>query len=60
MTWTKGMSIKKEYHEKLYGYIDMPIPVELAIKAVISDDQHRTVAHKIENPTPQPSYSTRP
>lgn len=31
MTWTKGMSIKKEYHQQLYSDIKVPEPLELYV-----------------------------
>nr|WP_181716622.1 relaxase/mobilization nuclease domain-containing protein [Psychrobacter sp.]QJS05686.1 mobilization nuclease, MobA [Psychrobacter sp.] len=29
MTWEKGMEMKKEYHQKRYGDIDIPAPLDL-------------------------------
>ena len=59
-TWTKGMEIKKEYHQEMYGDIKAPEPLEIGIKAVVSEDQLRTPALKIETPTPRRSYSPSP
>lgn len=59
-TWTKGMEIKKEYHQEMYGDIKAPEPLEIGIKAVVSEDQLRTPALKIETPIPRRSYSPSP
>ncbi|GAA0324907.1 relaxase/mobilization nuclease domain-containing protein [Psychrobacter aestuarii] len=48
-TWTTGMEIKKTYHQKLYGDIKAPEPLELKIKSVVQDKPNR--------PTPRRSYS---
>ena len=55
-TWTKGMEIKKEYHEKLYGDIKAPEPLALVNNHVTSKEPQDN-APKVEVPTPQRSYS---
>jgi len=55
-TWTKGMEIKKEYHQEMYGDIKVPEPLELDTKAVLSNSQPQTTIPKAEIPTPQRSY----
>lgn len=59
-TWTKGMEIKKEYHQEMYGDIKAPEPLELGAKAMLPDNQREVTATKIENPAPQRSYNPRP
>lgn len=56
-TWTKGMEIKQEYHQKLYGDIKAPEPLDLVIKEVISNEQPQDNPPKVNVPTPQRSYS---
>ena len=55
-TWTTGMEIKKEYHEKLYGDIKAPEPLALVNNHVTSKEPQDN-APKVEVPTPQRSYS---
>lgn len=50
-TWTKGMEIKKSYHEKLYGDIKIPEPLELTIQA-------KSTAPKIKAETPEYKVSS--
>lgn len=40
-TWTKGMEIKRAYHQGLYGDIKAPEPLDLDIKDVVSMEQSR-------------------
>jgi hypothetical protein len=54
-TWTKGMEIKREYHQALYGDIKAPEPLGFGI---ISKDQTRAL--KTDIPTPQRSYRLNP
>ena len=55
--WTKGMEIKKEYHQELYGSIKAPEPLVLNM---VSDDQfHKTEAPETDIPILQPSYRPR-
>ena len=56
-TWTKGMEIKKAYHEKLYGDIKAPEPLDLAVKNVVAKDVAQDAAPKVDTPTPRRSYS---
>lgn len=58
-TWTKGMEIKQEYHQALYGDIKAPEPFKISIKENLSNNQQTTVP-KTESSNPQPSYSRRP
>ncbi len=52
-TWTKGMEIKRAYHQRLYGDIKAPEPLNLGVKNVVTKD----VAPKVDTPTPSRSYS---
>lgn len=54
MTWTKGMSIKKEYHHQLYSNIKVPEPLELYFDI----DTESKIEIKITSS--QRSYSPRP
>ncbi len=56
ITWKKGMEIKKEYHQDLYGDIEAPKPLDLGIQSVISDNQPQVTVIKTDSPTP-PRYS---
>lgn len=55
-TWTKGMEIKKAYHQELYGEIKAPEPLALVNNHVTSKEPQDN-APKVEVPTPQRSYS---
>lgn len=56
-TWTKGMEIKKAYHQELYGDIKAPEPLDLEIKDVVSMEQSQDATPRVDTPTPQPSYN---
>lgn len=53
-TWEKGMEIKKEYHQKRYGDLDIPTALDLKDMGLIDK-----VANKPEEPqkTIKPSYT---
>nr|WP_015060781.1 relaxase/mobilization nuclease domain-containing protein [Psychrobacter sp. DAB_AL43B]AFF18198.1 MobA [Psychrobacter sp. DAB_AL43B] len=53
-TWTKGMEIKKEYHQILYGDIKSPEPLEFSVKAIESNNIPKD---KIQTPASQRSYT---
>ena len=53
ITWTKGMSMKKEYHQQLYGDIKVPKPLELNITVDLPNDKAPTIA--ISTPRQGPS-----
>lgn len=57
MTWKKGMEIKKEYHQALYGHVKAPEPLELAAISIQSDNQAKI---KLESLNPQRHYGFRP
>lgn len=57
ITWRKGMEIKKDYHQALYGDIKAPEPLDLGIQSILPDNQ---ALIKIEPPTSQQSYGPRP
>jgi len=57
MTWEKGMEIKKEYHQALYGHVKAPEPLELATISIQSDNQAKI---KLESLNPQRHYGFRP
>lgn len=60
-TWVKGMSIKKEYHQRLYGDIKAPEPLELGVALISPDNQPQaTAAQRKEAPISQRSYGPRP
>ena len=56
MIWEKGMEMKKAYHQKRYGDIKAPLPLEIGVQVVLTDIQNKV---ERENPTPQPHYSHR-
>lgn len=56
-TWTKGMEIKKAYHQELYGDIKAPEPLDLEIKDVVSMEQSQDATPRVDTPTPQRSYN---
>ena len=56
-TWTKGMEIKKAYHQELYGDIKAPEPLDLEIKDVVSMEQSQDATPRVDTPTPQHSYN---
>lgn len=56
-TWTKGMEIKQAYHQKLYGDIKAPEPLDLGVKNVVAKDVAQDAAPKVDTPTPRRSYS---
>lgn len=58
MIWEKGMEIKKEYHQKRYGDIKAPEPLEISFKLALSDTQSDFT--KTKNIFSAPSYSPRP
>lgn len=60
ITWHKGMEIKKEYHQALYGDIKAPEPLELAVKTALSDLTSEFEKKGLTMPTPKPSYYPRP
>ena len=53
-TWTKGMEIKKEFHQTLFGDIKSPEPLEFSVKAIESNNIPKD---KIQNPASQRSYT---
>lgn len=59
-TWIKGMEIKKEYHQTLYGDIKAPKPLELGTQAVLSNNKPYTEPVKTETPTLKHSFGPRP
>nr|WP_289057362.1 relaxase/mobilization nuclease domain-containing protein [uncultured Psychrobacter sp.] len=56
-TWTKGMEIKKAYHQELYGDIKAPEPLGLGVKNAVTKDVLQEAVPKVDVPTPQRSYS---
>lgn len=56
-TWTKGMEIKKAYHQELYGDIKAPEPLDLEIKDVVSMEQSQDATPRVDTPAPQRSYN---
>lgn len=60
ITWRKGMQIKKDYHQALYGYIEAPEPCDLGVKAALPDSKHEVTATNVESLAPQSSCSPRP
>ena len=60
MTWIKGMSIKKEYHQQLYGHINAPEPLELSTKAFLGSNPHEPTMSEIEAPKRQHYNSPSP
>ena len=56
-TWTKGMEIKRAYHQGLYGDIKAPEPLDLDIKDVVSMEQSRDATPRVDTPAPQRSYN---
>ncbi len=56
-TWTKGMEIKQAYHQKLYGNIKAPEPLDLGIKDIVSMEQPQDATPKVDVPTRSRSYS---
>lgn len=58
--WQTGMIKKEAYHQKLYGDIKAPEPLDLGIEIIPTDNQLQTTAPKTEVPIPQRSYSLRP
>ncbi|SNT69547.1 hypothetical protein [Psychrobacter sp. LV10R520-6] len=54
------MSIKKEYHQALYGDIKVPEPLEIDVKVVVSDNQLEPTTTKTETPKLQRFYAPRP
>ena len=56
-TWTKGMEIKRVYHQGLYGDIKAPEPLDLGVKKVVAKAVEQDAAPKVDVPTPQRSYS---
>ena len=56
-TWTKGMEIKRAYHQELYGDIKAPEPLDLGVKNAVTKDVLQEAVPKVDVPTPQRSYS---
>ena len=56
-TWTKGMEIKRAYHQGLYGDIKAPEPLDLGVKKVVAKAVEQDAVPKVDVPTPQRSYS---
>ena len=53
ITWRKGMQIKKEYHQALYGDINIPEPLELDIKVAVDTPKINTlIPHRSSVPRP--------
>ncbi|MGM8891877.1 hypothetical protein ACS8FA_13630 [Psychrobacter sp. 1Y1] len=59
-TWIKGMEIKKEYHQEIYGDIKAPEPLDFGAKATLPDNKREVTTTKIVNTAPQRFYSPRP
>lgn len=60
MIWKKGMEMKKEYHQKRYGDIKAPEPLNLTAVSSSSDKHLRISEPNIDTGTPQRSYVPRP
>ena len=58
ITWRKGMEIKKEYHQALYGDIKAPEPS--INQSALPTNQTKNLALETEKLIPQPSYIPRP
>ena len=58
--WRKGMEIKKEYHENLYGSIKQPEPLEISSEVTLSDSQNKSTTKKNEIKKDSPRYSYAP
>ena len=59
-TWTKGMEIKKKYHQELYGDIKAPEPLELDIAVIPLDNQPHITISETETFISKQSYIPRP
>ena len=59
-TWTKGMEIKQEYHQKLYGDIKAPEPLWLDIVAIPLDNQPHITISETETLISKQSYIPHP
>lgn len=56
-TWTKGIEIKRAYHQGLYGDIKALEPLDLGVKNAVTKDVPQEAVPKVDMPTPQRSYS---
>ena len=59
-TWTKGMEIKQEYHQKLYGDIKAPEPLGLDIVVIPLDNQPHITISETETLVSKQSYIPYP
>ena len=59
-TWTKGMEIKRAYHQGLYGDIKAPEPLELDIAVIPLDNQPHITISETETFISKQSYIPRP
>ena len=60
IAWTKGMNIKKEYHQSLYSDIKIPEALELGIANTQPDSQPQNTFVKAEVYTSRRSYNPHP
>ena len=59
-TWQTGINMKEAYHQRLYGDIKEPEPLELGIKARVADPKPKNTISETDIFIPQRSYIPRP
>ena len=57
ITWNTGMEIKQAYHQKLYGDIKVPEPLDLKLNSTVSKGATQDDLSKANIPTPRRVYS---